>query len=68
MAGKGRSKESYTVDCIDPKLGYIEGNIQCLLKSENSSKGTKVLHYDWHSKTATVIENFRQKETEDLPF
>jgi hypothetical protein len=56
MAGKGRSKLSFTVDCIINKLGYIPGNIQKLTKSANSSKGTKTLVYDYrHPEHTTVI-------------
>jgi hypothetical protein len=40
---RGRSKTSYSVDRIINELGYIEGNLQVLEKSANSSKGSKKL-------------------------
>lgn len=38
MAGKGRTKTSYTIDCIIEELGYVRGNLQKLTKSDNSKK------------------------------
>lgn len=58
MAGKGRSKTSYTIDCIKEELGYVRGNLQKLTKSDNSKKEQarrKTLVYDWQSRTATVV-------------
>jgi len=55
MAGKGRKKKSFTIDRIDNSKGYVVDNIQMLSKSENSKKHTKVLMYDWETKTAKVI-------------
>lgn len=55
MAGKGRSKSSYSIDRIKNELGYIPGNIQKLTVPENSRKKNKVLVYDWELGTATVI-------------
>lgn len=56
MAGRGRSKESYGIDCIDPRLGYVTGNIQALTNSENARKGNKILVYDYrHPEHTTVI-------------
>lgn len=62
MAGKGRNKLSYSIDCIIEELGYVPGNLQKLTVSGNSLKEqarrkNKVLVYDWESKTATVISN-----------
>lgn len=48
----GRTAHSYSVDRIDNTKGYIPGNIQALTIAQNSSKGTKVLSYDWYHKTA----------------
>lgn len=55
MAGKGRSKKSYSIDRIDNTRGYAANNIQVLTKSNNSKKSNKVLHYDYRTNTATVI-------------
>lgn len=48
----GKKKHSYSVDRICNKYGYIPGNIQALTISENASKGTKVLYYDWYHRYA----------------
>lgn len=61
MAGKERSKHSYSVDCIIEELGYVKGNLQRLTVSQNSIKEhvrrKKILAYDWQTKTATVISD-----------
>lgn len=54
MAGKGRTKESFSIDCIINELGYVPGNLRKLTVSENAKKGTKILNYDYQTKTATV--------------
>lgn len=48
----GRKGTSYTIDRIKNEKGYVPGNIQVLTLSQNSSKGTRVLSYDWYHKTA----------------
>ena len=55
IAGKGKKKESFTIDCIDPSKGYTFENIQVLTNSANAKKGTKILVYDWQNNYATVI-------------
>lgn len=62
MAGKGRTRLSYTVDrkIEGKKPGYTKDNIQCLPKGVNSQKEMarrqkKILIYDWQTGTATVI-------------
>lgn len=82
IAGKGRSKLSYTLDRIDdedPNIGYVKSNIRVITKSANSQKEQekrrrkKILHYDWETKTANVVESGANNngcgdaET-DLPF
>lgn len=54
MAGRGRSKQSFTIDRIDNNKGYTIDNIQMLTKSDNCRKKTKTLIYDWRSGYATV--------------
>ena len=54
IAGKGRTRLSHTVDCIDPTMGYFIGNIQPRTLAANAKKGKKILHYDWETKFATV--------------
>lgn len=67
---KGITKTSYSIDRIDNTKGYILSNIRVVTVSDNSKKGTKVLHYDWQHKVATVIkeEPIFTEEDEDLPF
>lgn len=55
MAGKGRTKESYTIDREKNELGYVPGNLQVLTNSQNARKGNRVLMYDWQSGYATVV-------------
>lgn len=54
IRGKGRTKESFTIDCIINELGYVEGNIRVLPLVENARKGAKYLYYDWATGYATV--------------
>lgn len=57
MAGKGRSKDSYSIDCKIEELGYVKGNLQKLTVSQNSikeHKRRKLLVYDWRTGSATV--------------
>ena len=58
LRGKGRTKLSYSVDCIKNHLGYVPGNLQCLTVSDNSKKGVRdiVLHYDWETKEANAVK------------
>lgn len=55
MAGKGRTKDCYSVDCIINELGYAKGNLQRLSVSDNSKKGIKRLVYDWENKYGFVV-------------
>lgn len=58
MAGKGRSKESYTIDCIKEELGYTYENIQKLSKSDNSKKEQvrrKLLAFDYRYPELTKV-------------
>jgi hypothetical protein len=48
----GRTAHSYSVDRKKNHLGYIPGNIQALTISQNASKGTRVMSYDWYHRTA----------------
>lgn len=56
IAGKGRTKDSFSIDCIDPTKGYVVGNLQILSISNNSKKSNRLI-YDWQMKTATVIKS-----------
>src|SRR5271157_1933065 len=41
LTGRGKSKDSFTIDRIINSKGYYLGNIQVLSLSKNSKKGTK---------------------------
>ena len=55
MQGKGKTKESFSIDRINNDEGYHIGNIRILTLSNNSRKGNKILHYDWQTKEAFVV-------------
>ncbi len=71
LTGRGRSKESYTIDRIRNEEGYYLGNIQVLSLSKNSSKGQKppveYLVYDWETGFARVVKPVRY-EAEVMAF
>jgi hypothetical protein len=60
IAGKGRSADSYTVDRRDEDRGYHADNIGVLTNSQNVRK--RFLHYDWRTKTATVLNHEQSSE------
>lgn len=68
MQGKGRTKHCYSVDRINPDLGYIPGNIQKLEVGENSRKGNKKLEYDWQTGTAIVTTHYNEQPKSSDPF
>ena len=68
MAGKGRTKDCYSVDCIINELGYAKGNLQRLSVSENSKKGVKKLVYDWENKNGFVVTEYRSEKSSDDHF
>lgn len=53
IMGKGRTKESYSIDRIDNDKGYTIDNIRVLTVSENSKKYTKSLSYEYRQPDAT---------------
>lgn len=67
LAGKGRSKQSFTIDCKINALGYVPGNIRILPNSDNARKGAKILQYDWRTGHATVLDTFTPADP-DNPF
>lgn len=72
IKGAGRYIDSATIDRKnnDPAIGYTEGNIQKLSRGANSSKGSKMLNYDWQTRTAFVT-NYSPSEPNtgaDNPF
>lgn len=67
MAGKGRTKDSFSIDCKKNELGYVKGNIRKLTVAQNAAKGTKKLVYDWETKHAFVVTEIKTEDT-DNPF
>ena len=57
LAGKGRSAQSFSIDCEINELGYVYGNLRNRTVSENSRKGVKRLVYDWETGYATVVKH-----------
>jgi hypothetical protein len=73
IVGKGRRKESYTVDRIDNTKGYTVDNIRVITNSENAKKGCKRLHteYDNYEKrlVCTVVDvSLNSEHSDDDPF
>jgi hypothetical protein len=55
MAGKGRNKDSYSIDCKINELGYVPGNIRKLTVAQNSSKGKKLI-FDYRYPQFTTVQ------------
>jgi hypothetical protein len=60
IVGKGKTKESYSIDRKESDKGYFLENIQILSLSDNSKKARKTLHYDWENKEAIVSNNLKE--------
>jgi hypothetical protein len=54
LAGKGRTKDSFSIDRRENWRGYVLDNIRILTVGANSRK--KKLDYDWETKQAVVVE------------
>lgn len=54
---KGTSKESYTIDRIDPTKGYTLDNLQVMTNQENGRKSNKVV-YDIRDQSYTVLSQY----------
>lgn len=69
IAGRGRPAASYSIDRIDNSKGYTIDNIQILSLADNSSKGRKVLVFDWrHPDQAHVMTRKTYQPNIDDPF
>lgn len=66
IQNKGSTKDCFTVDRIKNELGYVEGNLQCLTRSENAKKGVKKLVYDWETRTATLVTQFIEEDHDKI--
>lgn len=58
FVGKGKTKDSYSIDRINNELGYIIDNIQILTISENSRKN-KHLVYDYQNNYINVVKEYK---------
>lgn len=68
ITGRGKSKDSFSIDRIDNDRGYEVGNIKVITLSDNTKKQRK-LEYDWRTGTAMVIDAKPENNTvEDSPF
>lgn len=65
IAGKGRTKESYSIDRKDSTKGYTLDNIQRMSVSENSRKKNH-LNYDWQTSTATVRKSLETDNSQNI--
>jgi hypothetical protein len=66
MTGKGRTKDSFTIDRRRNDEGYSVENIQIMTLSENSTK-RMIVDYDWESR----VMRYRpavHADFEDAPF
>lgn len=62
IAGKGRSKLSYSIDRIDETKGYVPGNIQVLPVGVNKQKH---LHYEYQTKSARITTEVKDRRKSD---
>ena len=70
LQGKGKTKDSFSIDRKDDSKGYTLSNIRILTLGENSRKEIarrKVLEYDYRTRFATV-RDLSRKEAINCPF
>gem|GEM_PF-3831134 len=68
IAGKGKTKKSYSIDCIDENKGYTISNIRVLTLEDNSKKRWHKLEYDWQTKSVAIVKSVHTHYTTDNPF
>lgn len=69
IAGKGRTRFSFTVDCKINELGYVPGNIRVMYQVDNARKGTKkILLYDYRKPELTTVQTVQEPEPSDDDF
>lgn len=70
LIGKGKKKESYSIDRKDDNKGYTLSNIRILTLSENTLKENnrrKILKYDYQTKSGR-FKNLDKPDTKEVPF
>lgn len=67
ITGRGKMKESYSIDRVNDNGGYEIGNIKILTLSDNTKKQRK-LEYDYRTQTATVVPITKPDTSVDNPF
>lgn len=67
ISGKGKTRESLSIDRIDNTKGYTESNIRVLTLSENSAKGKKTLnaYYDYIERKVIATVSTRRPDVEN---
>ena len=73
LIGKGKRKESYSIDRRDNTKGYTLDNIRIMTLSENSRKSTKTLevyYCEYERKLIATVRsnNIELGESDDCPF
>lgn len=63
LLGRGRTKDSYSIDRIRENEGYVPGNLQVLTVSENTKKYSKWVKYDYQTKYGTTVKVFDEQNT-----
>ena len=68
LIGKGKTKDSFSIDRRDPNEGYVRSNIRILTLGENASKRRKILLYDDDTRSLKVKNVIKRKPEIDDPF
>ena len=71
LFGKGKTRESFSIDCIIESKGYTADNIRVLTLAANTTKENvrrRIFDYDWESKTGYVYDSPIVKQVAGLPF
>lgn len=65
LVGKGRSKESYHIDRINPSRGYTKDNIQVLTNSENIKKHLSYMYDPYKKKMEFWVRTEKKGDIQD---
>lgn len=53
--GRGKTRTSYTIDKIDPTMGYFIGNIRVLQQHDNARKNNRSLTYEYVEELGRMV-------------